>query len=159
MKKISQILNQQINVMHNRNWDRIYIAIDLHGTMMPSTYSNDEYGEYKLYKNAEEVLKWMSDCVNIRLILFTSSHPDSKADFIYNVYHRYGISFDYHNGNPEAQNTDTGDFSEKFYYNVLLDDKAGFSPLEDWKDLLDNIPEFNRRFKNDGNNNSDEEDS
>ena len=147
MKKISEVMHEQLHIMKERKWDCIYVAVDWHDTMMPATYSNDDYGEYKLYKNAEEVLKWMSDCDNIRLILFTSSHGDQKADFIYNVYHRYGISIDYHNGNPEVQNTDTGDFSEKFYYNVLLDDKAGFDPDEDWEDLLNGIPEFNRRIE------------
>jgi len=146
MKKISEVLNNQINIMNERNWDRIYVAVDWHDTMMPATYSNDDYGEYELYDSAEPVLKWMSDCPNIRLILFTSSHGDQKADLMYNVFHRYGISFDYHNGNPEVQNTDTGDFSEKFYYNVLLDDKAGMNPLEDWVDLLDNIPIADKLF-------------
>jgi hypothetical protein len=156
MKKISEVLNNQLDIMNERKWDRIYVAVDWHDTMMPSTYSNDKYGQYLLYKDAMEVLQWMSNSANIRLILFTSSHGDQKGDFMHNVFHRYGISFDYHNGNPEVQNTDTGDFSEKFYYNVLLDDKAGFDPDVDWKDLRDHIPEFNRRISNDRDNNSNE---
>lgn len=147
MKTISEVLKNQIDIMHERNWDCLYIAIDLHDTMMPSTYSNDMYGHYTLYENAKEVLQWMSNCDNIRLILFTSSHGEQKADFIHNVYKRYGISFDYHNGNPEVQNTETGDFSEKFYYNVLLDDKAGMEPLKDWLELRNNIPMFNQKLK------------
>ena len=148
MKTPSEVLNNQIDIMKGRKWDRIYIAIDVHGTMMPSTYSNDKYGLYILYKNAKEVLQWMSNSANIRLILFTSSHGDQKGDFMRNVFHRYGISFDYHNGNPEVPNTEMGDFSEKFYYNVLLDDKAGFEPEVDWKELRDNIQTANRKFKN-----------
>ena len=147
MKKMSEVLNNQIDIMNERKWDRLYISVDWHDTMMKATYSNDKYGQYLLYKDAKEVLQWMSNSANIRLILFTSSHGDQKADFMHNVYKRYSISFDYHNGNPEVQNTDTGDFSEKFYYNVLLDDKAGFDPDVDWKDLRDHIPEFNRRIE------------
>lgn len=142
MKTCSQLLNDQIDLMTKRNWKVIYVCVDWHDTIMPSTYSNNDYGEYNLYKHAEEVLKWMSDCPHIRLILFTSSYPDQKMDFMVNVYRRYGISFDYHNGNPEVQNTDTGDFSEKFYYNVLFDDKGGFDPQEDWLDLKQHIPQF-----------------
>lgn len=146
MKLISDVLSDQIKIMHERNWDRIYIVVDWHDTMMPATYSNDTYGQYILYENAKEVLQWMSDCDNIILILFTSSHIEQRIEFMQNMFHRYGISFDYHNGNPEVSNTETGDFDDKFYYNLLLDDKAGFSPDEDWKELRDNIPEFNRKL-------------
>jgi len=134
--------------MHDRKWDRIYVAVDWHDTMMPSTYSNDEYGEYKLYPHAEKVLKWMSDCDNIILILYTCSHGDQKADLLSNMHSRYGIDFDYHNGNPEVENTETGDFSEKFYFNVLIDDKAGMAPLDDWLEILENIPSIEELLKN-----------
>ena len=147
MKKISEVLNNQLDLMDERDWDRIYVAVDLHDTMMPATYSNERYGNYLLYDNCMEVLQWMSNCANIRLILYTSSHGDQKADFMHNVYHKYGIGFDYHNGNPEVNNTETGDFSEKFYYNLMLDDKAGLDPLTDWLDLREHIPEFNRKLK------------
>jgi len=148
MNKISDVLNKQIQVMIDRNWDNIYVAIDWHDTMMPATYSNGEYGEYKLYPFAETVLKWMSDSSEIRLILYTCSHPEQKAEFIHNMHQRYGINFDYHNGNPEVPNTETGDFSEKFYYNLLLDDKAGFNPNIDWLDLLDNMHKADKMMGN-----------
>jgi len=139
MIQIDQVFKNQIRVMHERNWDTIYVAVDWHDTMMKATYSNDDYGKYELYDWAEDVLKWMSDHKNIKLILFTSSHDEQVADFIQNMATRYGIMFDYHNGNPEVQNTETGDFSKKFYFNVLLDDKAGFEPEEDWCRLFGNI--------------------
>lgn len=147
MKKISKVMMDQIEKMCEKEWDTIYVCVDWHDTMMPATYSNDKYGSFILYNNAKEVLQWMSNCANIRLILYTSSHIDQRFEFMQNVYHRYGISFDYHNGNPEIPNTETGDFDDKFYYSLLLDDKAGFDPEVDWKDLRDNIPEFNRRLK------------
>jgi len=139
MRTIAEVLNYQIGLMNGREWDTIYVAVDWHDTMMPSTYSNDKYGKYKLYPQAEEVLKWMSDNGNIRLILYTSSHGDQKADFIHNMHHLYGIDFEYHNGNPEVENSKFGCFDEKFYFNVLLDDKAGFDPETDWMDLKNNI--------------------
>ena len=43
-----------------------------------------------------------------------------------------GIVFDYLTENPEVPNTENGNFTDKFYYNFLLDDKAGFYPTEDW---------------------------
>ena len=33
-------------------------------------------------------------------------------------------------------------------FTVLLDDKSGFDPLTDWKELHDNIELANRKFKN-----------
>ena len=48
-----------------------------------------------------------------------------------------GIEFSYINENPEvAGKTEWGDFDTKMYANVLLDDKAGFDPEEDWHALL-----------------------
>ena len=45
----------------------------------------------------------------------------------------YNIKIDFFNNNPEAKNTEYGDFTVKPYYNILLDDKAGFDPEEDWR--------------------------
>ena len=51
--------------------------------------------------------------------------------------HFYGIKFDYINENPLEVNSELSDFSKKFYFNILLDDKAGFYPKEDWQIVLD----------------------
>lgn len=147
MKTVSELLNGQIDFMHKKDWDTVYVAVDWHDTIMPSNNYSLDYGDYKLYKYAEEVLKWMSDCVNIRLILYTSSHIEQRFELMQNLYHRFGISFDYHNGNPEIKNTVTGNFDDKFYYSVLLDDKAGFDPEKDWEELYNNIETANRKFK------------
>ena len=37
------------------------------------------------------------------------------------------------NFNPTIENTQTGCFDDKFYFSILLDDKAGFDPDTDWK--------------------------
>ena len=39
------------------------------------------------------------------------------------------------NNNPEFKKTDICDFTEKFYFDILLDDKAGFEGEKDWKDI------------------------
>lgn len=45
-----------------------------------------------------------------------------------------GISVHYANENPEVGNTATGNFDRKFYFSVVVDDKAGFDPSE-WEDI------------------------
>jgi hypothetical protein len=39
-----------------------------------------------------------------------------------------------------------GDYSKKFYYSILIDDKAGFNPLTDWAKLGKLLPKL---FKGD----------
>lgn len=46
----------------------------------------------------------------------------------------------YFNVNLDCQNTLTGDFTRKFYYDILLDDKAGFEPEKDWKEIYKMLP-------------------
>lgn len=147
MRKISNTLNAQIDIMHKKDWDTVYVAVDWHDTIMPSTYSLNSYGNYVVYKYADKVLKWMSECDNIKLILYTSSHDREQLELIENLKWRYGISFDYRNNNPEVPNTVTGNFEDKLYYSILLDDKAGFDPNKDWKTLYKNIRKANRKFK------------
>lgn len=42
---------------------------------------------------------------------------------------------DYINSNPEVTDKHYADYSLKFYINLILDDKAGFLPEEDWRAL------------------------
>jgi hypothetical protein len=42
------------------------------------------------------------------------------------------INIDYINSNPDVVNTEYGDFSRKPYFNIIIDDKAGFEPETDW---------------------------
>jgi len=44
------------------------------------------------------------------------------------------INFDFVNKNPSENNTSYADFSKKFYFNILLDDKAFFEP-SDWVEI------------------------
>ena len=46
--------------------------------------------------------------------------------------------FDYFNENPEVKNTATGDFSMKIYFNVMIDDKAGFEK-SDWENVVESV--------------------
>jgi hypothetical protein len=70
------------------------------------------------------------------LILWTSSYEKYVDSVRKKLQDNYGIKFDYFNENPECINTKTGCFDNKFYYNVLIDDKAGFNPESDWLEII-----------------------
>lgn len=119
--------------------NKIYIAVDIHDTLAVSNYSNEMPPIIPAALNAiREICKFPE----IVLILFSSSYDHS--DYI-DYFARYGLRFMYFNENPEVRDTKTGDFSKKFYYNVLLDDKAGFE-VTDWLDVVDAITEYRVGF-------------
>ena len=125
-----------------KHWDYIYILIDVHGTIFWPSYFDKE--KYEYYPYAKEVLQILSKDPKIKLILWTSSTTNSIVNYkIKMIYDK--ISFDYVNRNPEVerQSTDPSslDLSEKFYFNVGIDDKFGFEPETDWKLIYDYIKE------------------
>lgn len=117
--------------MVERGWDKIYVAVDWHDTVCRSTYS--EGGAYSFYGAAISALQAASENPKIDLILYTSSYASVVEDFVRFCRAKHGINFKYFNANPEIKNTNYGEFGKKFYYDVLLDDKAGFDPATDWK--------------------------
>lgn len=115
-----------------RNWDTIYWAIDLHGVIIKPTYSNDIPDTF--YDDAIAVLQKMSNRPDFCLILYTCSYKQKIEEYI-NIFKKYNINFKYVNENPEIVNNKYSSYEGKFYYNILLDDKAGFDPDVDWKDI------------------------
>jgi hypothetical protein len=117
-----------------RNWDTLYVAIDLHGTII------ERYTDEKVvpYKNAVDVLIELSRMSDITLILYTSTYYSCLRNF-YILCESFDINFKFLNENPECENTLIADFSKKFYFNVLIDDKAGFDPNNDWIVVLETI--------------------
>jgi hypothetical protein len=131
---IIKAIDRAYRVMKERNWDTIYWAIDLHGVCFKSTYETSTY-------------EWINDNV-VPSLLEITSHPENKIilwsgvhDFekpeIIKFFELEGIHVDFFNCNPLEDNTLSGNFAEKFYFNILLDDKAGFDPDIDW-DIIRN---------------------
>lgn len=113
-----------------KNWDRVYFCVDLHDVVIEGKYSRLNDGA-NFAPNAIRVLSQLSYRNDIVLILWTSSHDDAVAD-IKKRMDSHGIEFRYFNSNPEVPDTDLCKFSGKFYFNVLLDDKAGFEIDKDF---------------------------
>jgi len=128
---IQTAFDTALKKMKERNWDSISIAIDWHDTMCKSTYNTNI--AYDFYPDAARTIRMLSDDPRFVLILFTSSFIDKSLAFTKACWEEHGIEFSFINENPSIKNTEYGDFSKKFYYDILLDDKAGFEPDYDWK--------------------------
>lgn len=113
-----------------RKWDTLYWAIDFHDTLFKAEYNKDQ--KIELYPGAVSVLHALQE--NNTLIAYTSTPIHKVAAICDALRQVYSIDFKYINENPEhVAAGDYADFSKKFYYNILLDDKAGFVPETDWE--------------------------
>ena len=119
-------------IKDKKKWDKIYVGIDIHETVMLPTWSAELSSEY--YDYAEDTLKMMTEDPEVCMILWSCCLPELSK-----VYHdnfkAKNIVFDYLNENPECKSTHYADFETKLYFNVGLDDKFGFIPEEDWPEL------------------------
>lgn len=121
-----------------KNWDYIYILVDMHGTIFEPSYLKEE--NYKYYPYAKEVLQLLSLYTDTKLILWTSTRPIDTVEY-QKVFMNDDIYFDYVNENPEVERQPTDpeslDLNQKFYFNIGIDDKFGFEPETDWKLIYD----------------------
>lgn len=114
-----------------RNWPKLFWCIDVHDVILEGKYNlNNEGASYM--PNALKVLRMLSNRKeDMALILWTSGHVGPTSKVLENL-EKEGVKFDYVNNNPECPNDRLCDFSKKFYFNILLDDKAGFEGATDW---------------------------
>lgn len=111
----------------------LFWAIDLHGTLIPSSYNDKNI--MHLYPGAEKCLRLINLTPRHKIILYTCTYEDKTLEIV-EWLRSLDIHIDYINENPECKNTDMSDFSKKFYFDVLIDDKAGFEPESDWDYLV-----------------------
>lgn len=118
-----------------RNWDKGYFFIDVHATILKPNYQHGNIPK-EFYYFAKETLEYMSGISEICLILYTCSHPHEIEEYL-NYFKSLNINFKYVNENPEVK-TDIngyGCYDKKPYMNLILDDKAGFNPDIEWKEV------------------------
>lgn len=104
--------------------------VDVHGVIIPGSWARSNDLQF-ITQECIDVLRWISDRKDQRLILWTSSHT-KELDNLCNWLCTFWIQVDYTNFNPEEKNTEYADFTHKPYFNILIDDKAGFDPVTDW---------------------------
>jgi hypothetical protein len=118
----------------SRGWDHIYVAVDVHETIFEPTYKGTQK-EFTYYFNAQVALRTLSKMEDVKLILFTSSYSDQIGRFL-DKFEEDDIHFDFINENPMEKNTEYACFDKKFYFNVIIDDKAGFEADSEWYDVF-----------------------
>src|SRR5690606_1243841 len=85
-----------------RNWDKIFVLIDLHGTVLHSDYAGGDNRSIRYYENALQVLSYMSKAKDISLILWTSTPEDGIQKYLTDMATKADIVFDHINSNPEV---------------------------------------------------------
>ena len=119
--------------MKERNWEKIYVLVDIHDTVFEACYHDKE--EHKWYPSQQ-----------ISLILWTSTYNNVINEYL-EYFKENGIRFDFVNVNTETKNTSLSCFNEKTYFNVGIDDKFGFEAETDWETLYDYLVESIRLGK------------
>lgn len=111
----------------DRGWSTLYVVVDAHGTLIRPYHHKIEF-----YPDAISVMRWFSSRPDFKIILWTSSYPAEVNDLVVEAA-KQNIKFDFVNANPIEANSPRADFSSKFYFNILIENKAGFSPEDgDW---------------------------
>jgi hypothetical protein len=120
-----------------KRWYETYWAFDLHGTIIKPTYKDPSWpAEY--YPDAKKTLQILTKRPDVKMILWTSSFPHEIKQYV-SQFEVDEIHFDAINQNPgiSSKNGNFGYYEEKFYFNVLFEDKAGFNPYKEWKQVYD----------------------
>ena len=116
-----------------RGWNHIYVFVDIHNTILYPTYGN-KHKPNEFYLDAKETLQLLSKADDIILGLYTRSYPQDIAKYL-DFFEERDIHFELVNENSMEKSSEYGDFSKKPYFNVLIDDNAGFDAEKDWGDL------------------------
>jgi hypothetical protein len=131
---VIKAIDRAYDIARKRKWDTVYWAIDLHGVCLKSTYQDGVHEFYS--KEAIAALQLISSLPETKIIIWTSSHS-SQYDQIRALFAARDINVHYINENPEVPSTSLSSFNSKFYFSVLLDDKAGFDQDTDWEHIIE----------------------
>jgi len=139
-----------------KEWYETYWFFDLHGVISKPDYRK-EVKTIEYYPYVKETLQYITkNRPDIIMILFTSSYPEEIESYM-NIFKKDNIHFKYVNENPEIADAkgSFGCYDKKPYYNVIADDKSGFSPEYDWKPIYNYFlkskykpnPKWSTKFK------------
>lgn len=124
-----------------KGWDKTYWAFDIHGTILMPTFKTGVVST-EFYPYAKEVMQILSRQKDIVRILYTCSYPEEIVQYV-KYFKTFDIRFDHVNENPDVGTGAYGHYDRKFYFNVLFEDKAGFDPLSDWKEVYELLNQHN----------------
>lgn len=123
-------IKRAFRTMRERGWDKIYWLVDLHDTVFEGDYKQGSVGG-AFYPKAKEVLQRLSVREDVVLIIWSCSYGGIIQDTM-EWLREHDIQIAYGNENPECPDNAHASFDKKFYFNIILDDKAGFEGETDW---------------------------
>jgi hypothetical protein len=121
-----------VQMQQRKGWDYLYVAVDVHDTVLKANYSTEDIPR-EFCKGALRAMQLLTMMRRVKLIMWTSSTPEDIAK--YDAYFRENhIRFDFFNENPDVPSKGFGYFERKPYFNLMVEDKAGFDTLPDFND-------------------------
>ena len=119
-----------------KGWDTLYLLLDIHSTVMVPNWEGKSKDFYPL---CIEALQLISKDPVYKIIMWTCSKEEDRLHYKKLLEDR-GIEIYSINSNPDTEGVlNWGDYSQKLYCNVLLDDKAGFDASTEWKEILNHF--------------------
>ena len=134
MSDIAKAFEAAFRRKREKGWDKIYVVVDIHDTILRACYEAEETYNYLPY--AKSALQLLSTRDDICLILWSGCYPE-RLEVYQQRFAQDGIHFDYINENPEVGNSVFQNFDKKLYFNVGIDDKFGFDPETDWVRVME----------------------
>jgi hypothetical protein len=125
---IIRAIENSIKHAKQKKWDKTFWAFDLHGTILVPNYKGGQIPT-EFYPFALETLQMISKMPSVCMIMYTCSHPHEIEEYK-ELFKSNNILFEHFNNNPEVVDGAYGYYKDKFYFNVLFEDKAGFDPSE-----------------------------
>jgi hypothetical protein len=116
----------------------------MHRTLIEPTYDlNDKSLHY--YPFALETMQLLTKRDDIITIMWTSSYPQEIEQYVKEL-SKVEVEFNQINENPNisSNNGNFGFYEKKFYFNVLIDDKAAFFPETDWGPIYKLFKEYEK---------------
>lgn len=134
---VANQIQRTFDVSFEKEWYETYWAFDIHGTILKPTYDLNE-DRMEFYPYAKEALREISMRGDIIMILYTCSYPNEIEKYL-EFFKKQGIHFHHINENPGISSKfgNFGYYENKFYFNVMFEDKAGFDPMKEWKEVYD----------------------
>ena len=104
---IGKAFEVAFNRKKEKNWEKIYVVVDIHDTILRACYENEETYDY--YPYAREALQLMTNRDDICMILWSGCYDEQMAVYR-SRFAEEGIHFDYSNENPEVGKTSFQNF-------------------------------------------------
>ena len=75
---IGKAFEVAFNRMKEKNWEKIYVVVDIHDTILRACYENEETFDY--YPYAREALQLMTNRDDICMILWSGCYDEQSSE-------------------------------------------------------------------------------